>query len=176
MLRRKFLLFLAFVLALTLVLTQALAADRERARRRDRNCFPPVTDKAYVETCGACHFAYQPGLLPSGSWKKLLDGTEKHFDASFELDPAIKKELAAYLEANAAEKSTNRRSARIMKSVGKTTPLRITDIQYIRDKHHEITPDDLKHPTLNGSLSNCAACHQKAVEGDYNDRYVTIPK
>ncbi len=30
----------------------------------------PVKNALYLEECGACHFAYQPGLLPSRSWKK----------------------------------------------------------------------------------------------------------
>jgi len=28
-----------------------------------------VTDKDYIDECGSCHFPYQPGLLPEGSWQ-----------------------------------------------------------------------------------------------------------
>ena len=33
-----------------------------------------VNNPTYKEQCGGCHFAYQPGLLPSGSWEKILAG------------------------------------------------------------------------------------------------------
>ncbi len=33
----------------------------------------PVNDKLYLEECGACHFPYQPGLLPMRSWQKILN-------------------------------------------------------------------------------------------------------
>ena len=35
----------------------------------------PVNNKQYKDECGSCHFAYQPGLLTTRSWEKLL--TEK---------------------------------------------------------------------------------------------------
>lgn len=184
MFHRKYFLSLAALIVLAFFLTEARVArsddkDRERERRREHvrgsADFQPVTNPAYKEACGACHFAYQPGLLPSGSWKKILSQTAKHFDASFELDPEAKKALAAYLEADAAEKSTAKRSARIMKSLGKSTPLRITEIPVIKNKHRKISEAVLKRPAI-GSLSNCIACHQKAEEGDYSERTVSIPK
>jgi hypothetical protein len=184
MFHRKYFLFLTALMVVAFFLTQTRVADsddkdRERERRREHvrgsADFQPVANPAYKEQCGACHFAYQPGLLPSGSWKKILDQTAKHFDASFELDPEVKKTLLAYLTANAAEKSTAKRSARIMKSLGKSTPLRITEIPVIKDKHHKVSEAVLKRPAI-GSLSNCAACHQKAEEGNYSERTVSIPK
>jgi len=184
MVHRNPFLFLTALIVMAFFLTEARFADSDdRERRRERlrehirggEDFKPVANPAYKEYCGACHFAYHPDLLPSASWKRILNQTEKHFDASFELDPEVKKTLLAYLTANAAEKSTAKRAGRIMKSLGKTTPSRITEIPYIKDKHHKISEAVLKRPAI-GSLSNCTACHQKAEQGNYSKRYVSIPK
>jgi hypothetical protein len=63
----------------------------------------------------------------------------------------------------------------IMRSLGNQVPLRITDIAYIRKKHHEISPNVLKRESI-GSLSNCFACHTTAENGIYEDDNVNIPK
>ncbi|MBA3030859.1 MAG: hypothetical protein FP816_18875 [Desulfobacteraceae bacterium] len=133
-----------------------------------------VNNPTYVENCGACHFAYQPGLLPSGSWKKLLGGLSDHFGEAVELDPESKTVISEYLRTNAAESSSAETSRKIKKSIGNQTPLQITEISYIRNKHKEIKPEVLKRKSI-GSLSNCAACHIGAERGDYDDDTVKIP-
>ena len=59
-----------------------------------------VSNSLYQEECGSCHFAYQPGLLPSRSWLKLMSNNElsSHFeeDIAFE-NQKIVKELTKYL-------------------------------------------------------------------------------
>ena len=134
----------------------------------------PATNPTYVEECGGCHFIYQPELLPSGSWKKILDGLEDHFGEDIELDPGVKKIIVEYLKANAAENSSAKRAVKIMRSLGNRTPLRFTDIPYIHEKHHEISPNVIKRESI-GSLSNCSACHTTAEKGIYDDDYVVIP-
>jgi hypothetical protein len=62
-----------------------------------------------------------------------------------------------------------------MRSLGGLTPLRITEIPYIREKHHEVSPNVLKRQSI-GSLSNCSACHTTAERGIFEDDYVVIPK
>ena len=62
-----------------------------------------------------------------------------------------------------------------MKNLSDLTPLRITEIPYIRKKHHDISPLILKQKAV-GSLSNCLACHQTAEKGIYNDDSVVMPK
>ena len=134
-----------------------------------------MTNPAYKEHCGACHFNYQPELLPSGSWKKILVQLEDHFGQSFELDQEAQKAVLGYLEANAAERSTSKRATKIVKSVGSGTPLRITEVPYIKDKHRKVSATVLNRPSI-GSLSNCTACHRRAEEGNYDDDYVVIPE
>ena len=171
--------------AVAIAIPPLLFADHEEGRNRQRERhrgsdhrsgdLKPVTNPAYKEHCGACHFNYQPELLPSISWKKILLQLEDHFGQSFELDPEAQKAVLGYLETNAAERSMSKRAARIMKSVGGSTPVRITEVPYIRDKHRKVSASVLNRPSI-GSLSNCTACHRRAEEGNYDDDYVVIPE
>ena len=178
--------FCAVVLTVVAIaIPPLLFADHEERRNRQRERhhngdhrsgdLKPVMNPAYKEHCGACHFNYQPELLPSGSWKKILVQLEDHFGQSFELDQEAQKAVMGYLEANAAERSTSKRAARIMRSMGSGTPMRITEVPYIRDKHRKVSATVLNRPSV-GSLSNCTACHRRAEEGNFDDDYVVIPE
>ena len=133
-----------------------------------------VNNPTYKENCGACYFAYQPGLLPEGSWDKILNGIADHFGEAIELDPESKKIIVEYLQANSANYSSGKLSTKIMRSIGNQTPLRITQVPYIQRKHNEIQLNVLKRESI-GSLSNCSACHTTAEKGIYDDDNVTIP-
>ncbi len=148
-----------------------LRNDPEHYRKR---YITPVNNPTYIEECGDCHFTYQPELLPSGSWDKILAGLEDHFGETIELDPDSKRVIAEYLKVNAAEHSSAKRAVKIMRSLGNQTPLRITQIPYIQAKHHEIHPDVFKRESID-SISNCLACHPTAEKGIYEDDYVVIP-
>ena len=156
---------------------------RKRYQKRYRNdskdsgkrSLTPVNNQTYKEECAGCHFAYQPELLPSGSWDKILAVLEDHSGEVVELDPDSKKIIAEYLKANAADHSSAKRAVKIMRSLGNRTPLRITDTPYIREKHHEVPVNVLDRDSIS-SLSNCVACHTKAEMGIYDDDYVVIPQ
>jgi len=104
-----------------------------------------------------------------------VDQLEDHFGESFELDPEAQKAVLTYLETNGAEHSTAKRAVKIMKSVGSSAPMRITEIPYIRDKHRKVSKSVLDRSSI-GSLSNCAACHRRAEQGNYDDGFVVIPE
>jgi hypothetical protein len=148
---------------------------RERSRDHGESYLKPADNPAYTENCGACHFPYQPGLLPSESWRKILAGLDDHFGQSFELDADTKKSIAACLETNAANSSASKISARIIRSLGDQAPMRITEVPYIIGKHRKISSAIMERPSV-GSRSNCTACHTRAAEGIYDDDYVTIPE
>jgi hypothetical protein len=141
----------------------------------DRNEYlKPETNQTYEETCGGCHFAYQPELLPSASWLKILDQPDDHFGEEIGADPDAIKEISSYLKTNAAENSSAELSIKVMKCLGDQVPMRITDIPYIRRKHHEMSPAVFKRESI-GSFANCKACHQSAEQGIYDDD-VKIPR
>ena len=135
----------------------------------------PVSNQTFKDACGACHFAYQPELLPSGSWDKILAGLDDHFGESIDLDPDSKKEIAVYLKTNAAEYSSAKRAKKIMRSLGSQTPLRITQVPYLIKKHDDIDPAVIRRESI-GSLANCSACHTTAEQGIYDDDHVVIPR
>jgi hypothetical protein len=137
----------------------------------------PVSNPTYKEICGDCHFAYQPALLPSGSWEKILARLDDHFGEEIDLDQESKKIIAEYLKANSAEYSSAKRAVKIMRSLRGQTPMRITDVPYIRHKHEDddIPADAFTRKSV-GSMSNCIACHTTAENGIYDDDHVVIPR
>lgn len=118
------------------------------------------------EECGACHIAYPAALLPAASWQRLMAGLPKHFGADASLDPALAKEISAWLAANAG---ANRR-------VREAPPEdRITRSAWFLRKHDEVAAATWKLPAVK-SAANCAACHARADQGDFNERTVRIPR
>jgi mono/diheme cytochrome c family protein len=136
----------------------------------------PVTNEQYRTECAACHMAYSPGLLPARSWEKMLGGLDDHFGDNAELDPETTAILRKYLVDNAADRVDYRRSAKINRSIGKNeVPLRISETPYFTAKHDEIPARMVKDNPKVKSFANCAACHTKAEQGDFNDHDVRIP-
>lgn len=138
----------------------------------------PVKNKTYEDECGACHFPYQPGLLPSASWEKILDAKQlsNHYGDDAELDEDTRLKILTYLKQNSAEKSWYKRSRKIMASLDEgQVPMRITQTPYIKEKHSEIPEKMIKGNKDVGSLSNCNKCHREAAKGIYDDDTVYIP-
>jgi hypothetical protein len=138
----------------------------------------PVDNPTYKEECGACHLAYQPGLLPARSWEKLLteDALGDHFGDDASLDADTLKEIRDYALANAADKSFYKRSRKIALATEKgDAPLRITEVRYIKRKHHEIPEKMVKGNKDVKSLSHCNKCHTKTDKGVFDSDTVSIP-
>ena len=178
----KFFLLVMFIISTTL--TGVVQADEEEtllgwlfnfSRQKE---VKPVSNEAYKEECGSCHFAFQPGLLPSASWQKLFEpaALEDHFEENAELDEDVRKALLAYTLQNAAEKSYYKRSRKIVHATqGQDAPLRITEVSYIKRKHHEIPERLITGNEDVNSLSNCDTCHTQADNGNFDDDSVNIP-
>ena len=139
------------------------------------NSVGPVDNNEYKEECGSCHFAYQPSLLPSGSWDKLMSSLDDHFGENAELDVAVRKRLTGYMVNNAADKADFRLSRNIMRSLGSELPLRIPEVRYIRHEHREIPARMVKGNDKVKSLSYCNRCHTTADKGSYSERGIDIP-
>ncbi|WP_455205194.1 hypothetical protein [Kaarinaea lacus] len=138
----------------------------------------PIKEALYNDECGSCHFPYQAGLLPEGSWRKLLDAKalEDHFGDNAELDDKTRKQLLDILVAHSAEKSWYKRSRKVMWSLNKDeAPLRITKVPYIEDKHKEVYEKVVKNSKKVKSLSYCDKCHMRADKARYDDDTVVIP-
>ncbi len=122
----------------------------------------------YQQECSACHMAYPPGMLPAGSWQRLMGSLDKHFGTDASLDEASVRELSGWLKANAGT----------YKRVNEEPPQgRITKSAWFLRKHRdgEVPPDVWKRASV-GSASNCLACHTNAAKGNFNEHEVRIPR
>lgn len=128
---------------LTFCVTAAQADDRERV--------PPVTHAATLKECGECHMAFQPGLLPSASWNRIMDGLSNHFGERATLPDTVAAEIRAYLTGNAGR--------------GDGRLLRITEQRWWPHEH-DLRPEIWRRKEV-GSKANCEACHRLAAKGDY---------
>ena len=153
----------------------AIHADNHR---HDSNGVAPVTHALYSEECGMCHFAYPPGLLPEKSWEKLLSSLnlKNHFGEELEFADAERNQILTYLTNNSAEKSSYKRSKKIMKQISRSEiPLRITETKYIKNKHRKIPEKLIAGNDEIESLSNCNSCHKESDKGIFDDDTVIIP-
>lgn len=177
--RRARLLILGLTVLALLLTVEALADHHRRERHRQgegKHCLPPVSSPLYRTECGACHFAYLPSLLPSGSWRAIVQNLPEHFGEQLDLAPSTRQELEGYLTANAADRCNTRLAGKIMASLGGQAPLRVSQVPYLIHKHQDddVPADAFRRPGV-GSLANCAACHTGAEQGDFNERGVRIP-
>jgi hypothetical protein len=135
-----------------------------------------VANDLYTKECGACHLAYPPGLLPARSWEKLMNGLSDHFGDNAELAPEDQTALTDYLVKNAADRSGQKRAAKVVRSLKNgETPIRISEVPYIVRKHHEIPSRLIRGNPKVQSLSRCNACHTRAEAGSFNEDDVSIP-
>jgi hypothetical protein len=120
----------------------------------------------YRLECAACHVAYPPAMLPAASWRRLLGGLPHHFGVDASLDAASVGELAAWLDAHAGTDRHSREAPpedRITRSAG------------FLHEHDEVPPAVWKRPAVR-SAANCAACHTRADQGDFDEHAVRIPR
>ena len=136
----------------------------------------PVNNQLYIKECGSCHFAYQPGLLPSNAWNKMMGNLENHFNSDATLSAEDLQTLSKYLNDNSAEKNMQyKRSNRIVSSIPMgQIPDSISTTPYMIKKHSEIKKSLITQPEVKG-LFNCIACHKTADKGDYGERDIDIP-
>ena len=136
----------------------------------------PVDNQLYIKECGSCHFAYQPGLLPSSSWNKIMSNLENHYNNDASISSANLQTLTKYLNDNSAEKNMQyKRSNKIVSSLAKDQiPESISTTPYMIRKHNEIKKSLITQPEVKG-LFNCIACHKTADKGNYGERDINIP-
>ena len=133
-------------------------------------------DPKWREECGSCHQAFHPSLLPARSWKRLMAEQDRHFGTDLALDAPIRDALLAFLANNAAERSATEAAFKINRSIKpEAAPLRITETPYWVSKHREIAESDCHLPLVK-SKTNCAACHQDADAGTFEDAAMRIPR
>ena len=120
----------------------------------------------YKAECSACHVAYPVGMLPAPAWKNIMGGLQKHYGTDASLDPATVLQIGKWLEAHAGT----------YKRVSEVPPEnRITRSAWFIRKHDEVSPSVFKRASVGGA-GNCAACHNGAADGNFNENQIRIPK
>lgn len=138
--------FLCLALPLTLLALAPAFAD-------EGEWVPPVRHAETLKECGECHMAFQPALLPAGSWRAIMGNLSDHFGEDASLPPATAASIEHYLVAGAGR--------------GDPSLLRITEQRWWRHEH-DFSPGRFARPEVRSKI-NCAACHQGAENGYYED-------
>ena len=159
--------FVVAVLVVSVSVSIAQISDaRAHGENEHENHQLAVSDPKLKEDCGACHVVYPPNMLPAESWRAIMAGLDKHFGSNAGLDTESSNAIMAYLVKHADTRKHNA-SAKPL--------LRITETSRFKSQHREVAARHWKNPKVK-SPSNCGACHTKAEEGDFNERYVKMPK
>ncbi|MDH5231616.1 MAG: diheme cytochrome c [Gammaproteobacteria bacterium] len=144
-----------------------------------KNEVAPINNELYAEECGACHFAYPPGLLPEASWKKVIAATAlaDHFGDNAELDNESRQSIEQFLIRHSADKSYYKRSLKIMAALkSDEAPMRITELRFYKNKHQELKDKHVKNNQKVKSFSYCDKCHRLAEQAIFDDDTVKIPE
>ena len=125
-----------------------------------------VDHPAYRQECGSCHVAYPPALLAAPSWRAVMSSLDRHFGTDASLEPAVGKDILAFLEKNAGRRDT---------SAGGKPLLRITETAWFAKEHRkEIAAGTPKRADVK-TIANCGACHKGADNGDYGKSVLQVP-
>ena len=119
-------------------------------------------EKIYKQECSGCHVAYAPRMLPAPSWQRIMSNLNHHFGTDASLDSADVKQISAWLVQSAGTREAPPED-------------RITRSAWFVRKHDEVPAATWKRASIK-SASNCAACHTRADQGDFNEHAVRIPR
>ena len=124
----------------------------------------PVKFQPYTENCGSCHFPYQPGLLPTTSWEKVMSNIDNHFGETLNLSSAESRAMTQYLLNNSAGHFNDDISINTLLSL-KYDPIvmRVTQTPYFIKTHSQLGEADKMK-----DIGQCNSCHKQAAQGLYN--------
>ena len=95
-----------------------------------------------------------------------MTGLANHYGTDASLDEATVRDITKWL---------NQTGGTYKRVVATSKDDRITTTTWFTKKHDEIQPSVFKRASIK-SAANCAACHTKAGEGNYDEDFVRIPK
>jgi hypothetical protein len=91
---------------------------------------------------------------------------DNHYGVDASLEPAEVLEISRWLEPLAGTYKKVREEPQ---------DDRITNAAWFVREHRKVEAEVWLRPSIK-SAANCAACHTTADEGNYNDKFVRIPK
>lgn len=159
------------VIAIVAAALSAVAAGLLSLPARGVPVFEP--HQAFQTECSACHMLYHPSLLPRASWAAMMADLANHFGEDASLDAKTASGIAAHLDRYASE-AWDTEAANLLRRTSATDPLRIVQSPYWVRKHSGIAVNVFAAAPVK-SKSNCAACHQDAASGRFDDQAIAIP-
>ena len=122
-------------------------------------------DELYLDECGACHYAYPPGLLPAASWQGIMASLDDHFEDNAETDEETANYVTNYLVQNSLRPGGNPKWSVLLRNIPQNPPLRIVELPGFQQAHEselELIEDlDMGWEFF----SPCADCHRQADQG-----------
>jgi hypothetical protein len=109
-----------------------------------------TSQQLYLETCAGCHIPVPPAVLPTESWKRILENPSSHYGTSVDMIRITQVLLWEYLATFSRPVSRN-----------EPVPVYITQARYFKALHPRV---DLPKPT---TLKTCIVCHPAAQQYDY---------
>lgn len=109
-----------------------------------------TSQQLYIDTCGSCHIPISPGVLPSETWKAILENPSQHYGASIDIIRITQVLLWEYLATFSRPASRN-----------EPVPMFVTQARYFKALHPRV---DLPKPA---TLKTCIVCHPAAQQYDY---------
>lgn len=153
------------LILLTLVLLAAIALASKHANAGSKDMQPAQPLPVYQTECGSCHLAYPPAFLPKSSWEQLMSTLSKHYGTDASIDAKSNHQINQWLTQYGGS----------YKRVKESPPEnRITKSAWFERKHRKVKTSDFMKPSVK-SPANCAACHQRAEQGLFDDDDVRIP-
>lgn len=95
-----------------------------------------------------------------------MTGLANHYGTDASLDEAAVRDITKWL---------NQTGGTYKRVVATSKEDRITTTPWFTKKHREVEPNVFKRTSIK-SAANCAACHTKAAEGNFDEDFVRIPK
>jgi hypothetical protein len=123
-----------------------------------------VSNPMYRAECGSCHVAYPPALLPATAWDAILADLARHFGTDASVEGKALDEIRTFLQQHAPKGPS-----------GAPATLRITETRWFLREHDDVLPAVWRGPAVK-TPANCGACHRRAVEGDYSERGILVPR
>jgi hypothetical protein len=133
-----------------------------------------IANTSYEKSCGGCHWAYAPVLLPSKSWENIMATLNDHFGNEVIISAQQKSDVSSFLFSNSSENTSAKIGRKITQSLGGVAPARVVEVPYIQKKHRKIDRAIFSRKSIK-SLSNCIACHPSASDARFDDDDVKIP-
>lgn len=109
-----------------------------------------TAQQLYIDTCSGCHIPVSPSVLPTESWKKILENPTTHYGESLDFIRITQVILWEYLATFSRPLSRN-----------EPVPLYISQARYFKALHPRV---DLPKPA---TLKTCIVCHPGAQQYNY---------